>query len=183
MGKIRIIGGIHRSRQLPVLDSDSLRPTLDRVKETLFNWLGQDLTSQTCLDLFAGSGSLGFEAISRNAKQVVMVEKSKLVAQQLFANKSTLKCDNCIIIQQDAIDYLAKTEIKFDVIFLDPPYNSDLLEQILVKITPALKENGLCYIEYEKAPDLTKFNIIKQSKAGKVNFALITPKITHLQGE
>lgn len=177
MGKIRIIGGTHRSRQLTVLDADGLRPTLDRVKETLFNWLGQDLTGQTCLDLFAGSGSLGFEAISRNAAMVLMVEKSAKVVQQLISNVQLLRAENCQIINSEAQRFLAKNSLKFDVIFLDPPYNSDLLEQSLRLITPHLAVDGVIYIEYhQNKPDLSQFNILKHSQAGSVNYALLNLK-------
>lgn len=177
MGKIRIIGGTHRSRQLTVLDADGLRPTLDRVKETLFNWLGQDLTGQTCLDLFAGSGSLGFEAISRNAQSVTMVEKSSQVAQQLISNVQLLRAENCQIINSEAQRFLAKNSLKFDVIFLDPPYNSALLEQSLRLITPHLAVDGVIYIEYhQNKPDLSQFNILKHSQAGSVNYALLNLK-------
>jgi len=177
MGKIRIIGGTHRSRQLTVLDADGLRPTLDRVKETLFNWLGQDLTGQTCLDLFAGSGSLGFEAISRNAQSVTMVEKSSQVAQQLISNVQLLRAENCQIINSEAQRFLAKNSLKFDVIFLDPPYNSALLEQSLGLISPHLADDGVIYIEYhQNKPDLSQFNILKHSQAGSVNYALLNLK-------
>jgi 16S rRNA (guanine(966)-N(2))-methyltransferase RsmD len=177
MGKIRIIGGTHRSRQLTVLDADGLRPTLDRVKETLFNWLGQDLTGQTCLDLFAGSGSLGFEAISRNAQSVTMVEKSSQVAQQLISNVKLLMAENCQIINSEAQRFLAKNSLKFDVIFLDPPYNSALLEQSLRLISPHLAVDGVIYIEYhQNKPDLSQFNILKHSQAGSVNYALLNLK-------
>ena len=177
MGKIRIIGGTHRSRQLTVLDADGLRPTLDRVKETLFNWLGQDLTGQTCLDLFAGSGSLGFEAISRNAQSVTMVEKSSQVAQQLISNSKLLRAENCQIINSEAQRFLAKNSLKFDVIFLDPPYNSDLLEQSLRLISPHLAADGVIYIEYhQNKSDLSQFNILKHSQAGSVNYALLNLK-------
>ncbi len=177
MGKIRIIGGEHRSRQLLVLDADGLRPTLDRVKETLFNWLGQDLTGQHCLDLFAGSGSLGFEAVSRNAQSVIMVEKSLQVAQQLISNAKLLRAENCQIINLAAEKFLNKNSSKFDVIFLDPPYSSDLLEQSLQKITTHLAVDGLIYIEYhQNKPDLSQFNILKHSQAGSVNYALLNLK-------
>lgn len=176
MGKIRIIGGEHRSRQLPVLNHDGLRPTLDRVKETLFNWLGQDLTGKTCLDLFAGSGSLGFEAVSRNAKQVVMVEQNNQVTKQLEQNKLLLKADNLQIINGDGLKFLQTCQLKFDVIFLDPPYNSVLLEQSLAQIENVLAEDGVIYAEYQQECDLSQFTIIKHGKAGVVNFVLLQRK-------
>jgi 16S rRNA (guanine966-N2)-methyltransferase len=177
MGKIRIIGGTHRSRQLPVLDQDGLRPTLDRVKETLFNWLGQDLTGQVCLDLFAGSGSLGFEAVSRNAAKVVMVEKFAKVTQQLKENVKLLRAENCLVVNDDALKFLTSNQLKFDVIFLDPPYSSNLLAESLQIVSEHLTVNGMVYIEYyQNIPELSQFNILKQSKAGSVNYALLSKK-------
>lgn len=173
MGKIRIIGGIHRSRQLQVLESEGLRPTLDRVKETLFNWLGQDLTGMECLDLFAGSGSLGFEAVSRNAKSVVMIEKDRNVSDKLVGNKQILKADNCQIINGDALNYLKTSNNKFDVIFIDPPYASNLLIESLKLVEKFLKPNGVIYIENDKDIDLAPFYIYKQAKAGVVSYALL----------
>ncbi len=176
MGKIRIIGGHHRSRLLPVLDSPGLRPTLDRVKETLFNWLGQDLTGRSCLDLFAGSGSLGFEASSRNASLVVMIEKEIKIALQLKSNVQLLNLDNCQVLVQSALDYLRNCSIKFDVIFLDPPYQSDLLNQVLKIAYKCLNPDGRIYIEYESRPELDNYELLKEGKAGKVNYALLAVK-------
>ncbi len=173
MGKIRIIGGFHRSRQLEVLDEDGLRPTLDRVKETLFNWLGQELAGLKCLDLFSGSGSLAFEAISRGAKYVAMIEKNSRAFKQLEINKKILKIENCHIYNQDALVFLQNNTELFDVIFVDPPYASDLLIKVLPFLKHQLTENGVIYIEYKDKIDLTGFQIIKQKKAGIVNFALL----------
>ncbi len=176
MGKIRIIGGEHRSRQLPVLDYEGLRPTLDRVKETLFNWLGQDLTGKICLDLFAGSGSLGFEAISRYAKTVIMVEQNSKVVKQLEQNKQLLKVNNLQIIEGDGLKFLQTCKVKFDVIFLDPPYDSTLLQKSLANIDKILADNGVIYAEYQQECDLSQFTIIKHGKAGVVNFVLLQRK-------
>lgn len=174
MGKIRIIGGIHRSRQLNVLDEDGLRPTLDRVKETLFNWLGQDLTGLKCLDLFTGSGSLAFEAISRNATEVVMIEKNSLAYKQLEKNKKILNASNCTILNQDALNFLSANQTqKFDVVFIDPPFNSNLLSESLKLIRNVINHKTLIYVEYRDKVDLSQFQIIKQKKAGVVNFALL----------
>lgn len=173
MGKIRIIGGIHRSRQLIVLDSNGLRPTLDRVKETLFNWLGQDLTGLTCLDLFAGSGSLGFEAISRNAKSVTMVEKDRKISQNLLENKKILHADNCQIINIDACEFLKNNKNKYDVIFIDPPYDANLLPQIMTLVSNVVHENSLIYVEDNSKLDFHNFKIKKTGTAGMVFYALL----------
>jgi 16S rRNA (guanine966-N2)-methyltransferase len=179
MGKIRIIGGTYRSRLVRFkTEAEGLRPTPDRVRESLFNWLGQDLTGKTCLDLFAGSGALGFEAASRNAKQVIMVEKNPSVVKDLRLNQELLRVNNLEIVRQDALAYLTMYNRQFEVIFLDPPYSSNLLTsslQLLNKVC-RLKPDGLIYIEYETMPDLTNYSIIKQGKAGTVNYALIKPK-------
>ena len=175
MGKIRIIGGVHRSRQLSVIDAPDLRPTLDRVKETLFNWLGQDLTGKNCLDLFAGSGSLGFEACSRNAASVVMVEENSKVARQLTDNIKLLKIEaSAKIVCREALAYLTSCSETFDLIFLDPPYKGNLLSQSLLVIDKILAKDGKIYIEYENQPLIPeKYRVIKQGKAGNVKFALL----------
>lgn len=176
MGKVRIIGGIHRSRILQFKDEvNALRPTPDRVRETLFNWLGQDLTGKTCLDLFAGSGALGFEAVSRNAKQVTLVEKDSIASKDLHKNQELLNAVNLEIVHRNAISYLDHCNKKFDVIFLDPPYDSDLLQQSLsiIKSDVALANNGMIYIEYKTLPDLTGYSVLKSSKAGAIHFAIL----------
>lgn len=177
MGSVRIIGGVNRSRILKFSDSQSLlRPTPDRVRETLFNWLGQDLTGMVCLDLFAGSGALGFEAVSRNAKKVIMVEKEVAIIKDLKRNQELLSVTNVDIIPFNAITFLERTTEKFDVIFLDPPYQSELMNKCLSVLSQKelLKPNGVIYIEYQIALDLSKYAIIKESKAGKVQYKLLT---------
>lgn len=176
MGKLRIIGGINRSRVITFQDNLlGLRPTPDRVRETLFNWLGQDLNGKTCLDLFAGSGALSFESASRGAKQVVTVEVNPKVVADLNKNKVLLKSDQISIVRADALLYLKNSETAFDVIFLDPPYNSELLQQSLelLLVANCVKQHGIIYIEYQIEPDLSQYQIIKQGKASKVNYALI----------
>lgn len=173
MGKIRIIGGKYRSLQLPVLELDGLRPTLDRVKETLFNWLGQDLTGLSCLDLFAGSGSLGFESISRNAKNVVMIEKDNKVYKQLLQNKNKLQASNCEIINNDALSFIKNHNDTYDVIFVDPPYNSELLKQVMPLLGKITTENSLIYIENSEDIEYAGFTILKSAKAGMVKYVLL----------
>ncbi len=178
MGQVRIIGGIHRSRILKFKDGvNGLRPTPDRVRETLFNWLGQDLTGKTCLDLFAGSGALGFEALSRNAKWVTLVEKDIAVVKDLRRNQEVLAMSNIEITNSNGINYLERLPKGFDVIFLDPPYQSELLSKSLdiISKTDVLTNNGVIYIEYQTRPNLDGYDIIKESKAGNVGYMLITP--------
>lgn len=176
MGKVRIIGGIYRSRILKFDDGvGDLRPTPDRVRETLFNWLGQDLTDKRCLDLFAGSGVLGFEALSRNARQVVFVENNKLAANRLRQNGKLLEINNLEIVFESACHYLKQCLHKFDIVFLDPPYNSELLTQSLelIKKYSILSAHGMVYVEYKTAPDLSGYIVNRCKKAGMVNYALI----------
>src|SRR3990167_11007598 len=118
MGKVRIIGGLYRSRILKFKDGvDGLRPTPDAIREKLFNWLGKDLSGKKCLDLFAGSGALGFEAVSRNATAVTMVESDKIVFGYLQENEKLLQSDNVMLINTSAIEYLKNSKDKFDLIF------------------------------------------------------------------
>ena len=179
MGRVRVIGGTHRSRVLRFNDGVvGLRPTPDRVRETLFNWLNQDLTGKVCLDLFSGSGALGFEAISRNAKRVICVEKNIATVIDLHNNQKLMGISNLEIIHKNALDYLKNCVDKFDVIFLDPPYASNLLNQSLCQIVEnsVLADGGVVYIEYQTIPDLAKYNLLKHGKAGNVNYALIESK-------
>src|SRR6201996_3553045 len=134
---IRIIGGDWKRTPLPVLDLDGLRPTPDRVRETLFNWLGQRLDGQRCLDLFAGSGALGFEAASRGAARVLMVERHGKAAGQLRANQARLAPNNIEIAEADALRLAASLAPgSFEVVFLDPPFDSDLLGRALELAVP-----------------------------------------------
>lgn len=121
--QVRIIGGKHRGRKLPVADAPGLRPTPDRVRETLFNWLGQNLSGWHCLDLFAGSGALGFEAASRGAASVVLVEQAPAVARILQTAVAALKEPALSLVCTDALAYLKKPDIHpLDLVFIDPPY-------------------------------------------------------------
>lgn len=176
MGQVRIIGGIHRSRILRFKDDvTGLRPTPDRVRETVFNWLGQTLSGKTCLDLFAGSGAMGFEAMSRGAKFIVMVESNRLVYADLLNNAKLLKVDNILIKNQNAKNYIGQSGQIFDIIFIDPPHKSELLQQCLGAISGSslINEDTLIYIEYQTKPDLTGYELIKEGRAGVVHFALI----------
>ncbi|MFZ1575209.1 MAG: 16S rRNA (guanine(966)-N(2))-methyltransferase RsmD, partial [Chromatiaceae bacterium] len=126
-GRLRIVGGEWRGRRLPVLDQPGLRPTPDRVRETLFNWLAPLIRGAWCLDLFAGSGALGFEAASRGADRVVMIEKLANVARVLHENKLLLDARQIEVIHTDAGPWLAGQAEPFNLVFLDPPFAEDLL--------------------------------------------------------
>jgi 16S rRNA (guanine(966)-N(2))-methyltransferase RsmD len=146
--QIRIIGGDWKRTPLPVVNADGLRPTPDRVRETLFNWLGQRLDGLRCLDLFAGSGALGFEAASRGAARVLMVERDARAVHQLRANQARLAATAVEIVEADAVRLAARLPaLGFDVIFVDPPFGSDLLGRTLPLVVPLLAADGVVYIE------------------------------------
>lgn len=125
MNRVRIIGGLWRSRLLAFPSRPELRPTPDRVRETLFNWLGQDLTGKTCLDLYAGSGALGFESASRGAHRVVMVERDLAAFGALETNRERLGAQAVELQRADALEFLRRDRLRYDVIFLDPPFGTD----------------------------------------------------------
>jgi 16S rRNA (guanine966-N2)-methyltransferase len=177
---IRIIAGQWRGRRLPVLDIDGLRPSTDRVRETLFNWLMYDIAGARCLDLFAGSGALGLECLSRGAPSTVFVESDKRIASQLQQNLQTLNClEGGDVVVQSAINFLRHPATnKFDVVFLDPPFDSDLLAQAM----PLLVENGwfadgaLVYVEQASKKDAEippqNWQVHKEGKAGYCRYTV-----------
>jgi len=172
--KVRIGGGEWRSRLLAFPDQPGLRPTPDRVRQTLFNWLGQDLHGLLCLDLFSGTGVMGFEALSRGAEKVVMVEKSILVYQALRQNKQLLNAEHADILNMDAMQFLVQNSSPFDVIFLDPPYNQGWLTKLLPTIRSHLKPEGVVYAEAEFAiEDHEDWQVVKHGKAGNVFYHLL----------
>lgn len=177
-GQIRIIGGQWRGRKLPVLHSEGLRPTTDRVKETLFNWLMFDIRDKRCLDLFAGSGSLGFEALSRHAAEVVMVEKDTAVASQLKRNLASLPTAPGTVVQADAVQYLQQPAQPFDLVFLDPPFHQALLPRAceLLEKNGWLADDALIYIEREQGLALpalpAHWQLHKDKQAGQVIYQL-----------
>ncbi|CAG4894468.1 16S rRNA (guanine(966)-N(2))-methyltransferase RsmD [Paraburkholderia saeva] len=177
---IRIIGGDWKRTPLPVLDLDGLRPTPDRVRETLFNWLGQRLEGLRCLDLFAGSGALGFEAASRGAARVLMVERNGRAAAQLRANQAKLAARAIEIAEADALRLGASLAPgSFDVVFLDPPFETDLLARALTLATPLVSVGGFLYVEAAEALDIAQtealagWTIVRQGKAGAVHYHLL----------
>lgn len=180
--RLRIIGGQWRSRQVPFTEAPGLRPTPDRVRETLFNWLQGKIVGARCLDLFSGSGAIGFEALSRYANEVVLVEKHARVAQQLQENLTRLEADGetrGIIVNKDAIQYLEQASGAFDLIFLDPPYRKGLLPKVLdiIVASKLLKPEGLIYLEHESEeafdPSAWNLQILRQSNAGQVSGLLL----------
>lgn len=178
LGKLRIIGGSWRSRILPVLDADGLRPTTDRVRETLFNWLQTDIPGSRCLDLFAGSGALGLEAASRGAKEVVMIEKSSEAFKILQQNVEKLAASQVSLLKQDALLYLkslssAAEPLAFDILFLDPPYQADLLQSVFDLLV--LSAGTKVYLECKKGHDVntpSNWHLLKDKMAGQVHYRL-----------
>jgi 16S rRNA (guanine966-N2)-methyltransferase len=173
-GRIRIIGGEHRGRRIEVPSRSDLRPTPDRVRETLFNWLGQTLDGRSCLDLFAGSGALGFEAASRGAARVVMVENDRAVFAALQKTRELIRARQVDIVLGDAFDYLAKGAERFDVVFLDPPFRQNALPALLEALPARLAPGGRVYVE-APAPCLPgdTWRELKRSRAGQVSYQLL----------
>lgn len=181
MGEVRIISGLWRGRKLPVLNAEGLRPTTDRVKETVFNWLMHDIAYARCLDCFAGSGSLGLEALSRQAQAVTFLEKFAKASQQLKNNLMLLKTNNGKVINTDTLQFLSQKNSKspFDVIFIDPPFHKGFVPQVLALLEKNnyIAPNGLLYVETEKnhpTLDLPKnWQILKEKQFGQVASRLI----------
>ena len=178
MNTLRIIGGEWRRRVLRFPDSEGLRPTPDRVRETLFNWLGQDLTGLSCLDLFAGSGALGFEAASRGASRVVMVEQSPKVFAALEANARVLDAEDRLqMVRADAVKFassLTATGVRFDVLFLDPPYKQGWIERLAPLLPQLLVDDGSLYVEAEyPVVACSDWQTVRDGRAGQVFYQLL----------
>jgi 16S rRNA (guanine(966)-N(2))-methyltransferase RsmD len=175
---VRIIGGRWKRSKLPVADKPGLRPTPDRVRETLFNWLGQDLSGWHCLDAFAGSGALGFEAASRGASEVVLLEHDADLVRSLQASRGRLGADALRIERADAIAWMARAPAaSFDLVLLDPPFDSGLGEQALPLATRLAAPQGSIYLE-SKQPLMVPpegWVLHRQGRAGTVNFQLLRP--------
>jgi 16S rRNA (guanine966-N2)-methyltransferase len=172
-GKIRIIGGDFRGRRIAVPSRPGLRPTPDRVRETLFNWLGQRLDGLVCLDLFAGSGALGFEAASRGAARVVMVEQDRSVFLSLKETKAVLGAAQVELLQDDAFDYLQRATEQFDVVFLDPPFGQNALPGALERLAGRLAPAARVYVESERPLEDDAWRELKRARAGQVSYQLL----------
>jgi 16S rRNA (guanine966-N2)-methyltransferase len=181
-GEIRIIGGQWRGRKLAVPDLPGLRPTPDRVRETLFNWLMPVIQGAHCLDAFAGSGALGFEALSRGAASVVMVDQSIKVAQLLQQELQHFKANNAEVYRADLPQQLKKPAHLFDIVFLDPPYQQNLLLPtcFFLQENKFLAQDAMIYLEAKDViseSDLPSgWKIIKSKKAGQVMYGLVMGK-------
>nr|WP_310616766.1 16S rRNA (guanine(966)-N(2))-methyltransferase [Pantoea cypripedii] len=177
-GQIRIIGGQWRGRKLPVPDSAGLRPTTDRVRETLFNWLAPDIQQARCLDCFAGSGALGLEALSRFAASATLLELERPVAQQLTQNLQTLRASNGKVVQTNTLQWLSQPGEPFDVVFVDPPFRKGLLQETLALLEQNgwLAEEALIYVESEvehgALPVPANWDLYREKIAGQVAYRL-----------
>lgn len=176
-GQVRIIGGTWRSRRLEFPETTGLRPTPDRVRETVFNWLAAFLPGAACLDLFAGSGAFGFEALSRGATRVVLVEQDAAAAAALRASRDRLQAAGAEIVHADAVAFLAGPVREFDVVFCDPPYASDLLKQCvhLLAASGWVKPGGFIYLEARagELPALPPgWQMLRSKSAGQVGYYL-----------
>jgi 16S rRNA (guanine966-N2)-methyltransferase len=174
--EVRIIAGQWRRSKLPVAEKPGLRPTPDRVRETLFNWLGADLTGWRCLDAFAGSGALGFEAASRGAASVTLLEADGQLVQSLAATASRLHADAIRVLRADALSWMASApRASFDIVFVDPPFDAGLSEPALAWALPLVVPGGLVYLEAPAAlSELPQgMALHRRSRAGSVHFHLL----------
>lgn len=151
-----------------------LRPTPDRVRETVFNWLGQDMSGRLCLDLFAGSGAMGFEAASRGAERVVMVESDRGIARALQSNMQNLEAEQVEVVTMDALKFVESDRCRFDVIFLDPPYRLGLLPDLLSRLGAHLAPEGMVYVENDNAvqPD-ANWQVWRNARAGNIYYQVL----------
>lgn len=182
-GTVRIIGGRYRGKLLTFPTTEGLRPTSDRIRETLFNWLMHDIHNARCLDAFAGSGALGFEAYSRGAAEVVLIESMPQVYRNLQQIATSFHTPHLQVIHTSAMDYLQQQRAEYDIVFIDPPFSQpQLFECIhLLEQRHTLVDAGLLYVEspQEIPLDSTLWQLLKLKKAGAVTYALyqkITPK-------
>ena len=180
--EVRIIGGLWKRSKLPVADKPGLRPTPSRVRETLFNWLGQDLSGWRCLDVFAGSGALGFEAASRGAVQVVLVERDGQLVRGLRDTHARLKAGSRVQVEAgDGLAFLRRCGAgSFDLVFIDPPFDAGLFDAALAAALPALSPAGCAYLEADTAYTDERLHgtgwaVFRASRAGAVHFHLLKP--------
>jgi 16S rRNA (guanine(966)-N(2))-methyltransferase RsmD len=174
LSRIRIVGGAWRSRLIDVRAHGGLRPTPDRVRETLFNWLGQDLGGLSCVDLFAGSGVLGFEAASRGASPVTLVEHDRAVFDALRRAGDALGASGVEFVCGDAVKFAASSARRYDLVMLDPPYGQGWLQRIEPHLQRIAQADGQLYVEAEAVVEqLGAWVSVKRGRAGQVHFQLL----------
>ena len=174
-GSVRIIAGEWRGRRIPIVAATAVRPTPDRVRETVFNWLQADIAGARVLDLYAGTGALGFESLSRGAAEAWFVEQDGVLAEALYAQAETFGAKPRIFRQDAAALLRGVASQRFDVVFLDPPYASPV-EPLLELVPPWLDERGVVYVERPQPaglPELPNGEWLKRSRAGAVEYGLL----------
>ena len=177
--EVRIIGGRWKRCKLPVANRPGLRPTPDRVRETLFNWLGQNLSGWRCLDAFAGSGALGFEAASRDAAEVVLIERDHVLARSLVESKARLKADVLQVECADALAWMQRCAPQaFELVFIDPPFDAELTAPALKAAARVAVADGFVYLEASRSFDDSVlqplgFRLHRHARAGAVHFHLL----------
>ena len=177
-GRLRIVAGKWRSRLLDIADVPGLRPTSERIRETLFNWLSMRLHGARCLDLFAGTGALGLEALSRGAAEAVFVEQSAAAVRTLQNNIRMLDANGATLSQMDAFAYLESQPVPFDIVFLDPPFAADSLDELcrLLQQRNVLASDALVYLEQDRSrPEVElpeQWQLVKNKTAGNVRYML-----------
>jgi len=179
-GRLRIVAGKWRSRLLEIADVAGLRPTSARIRETVFNWLAPGLAGARCLDLFAGTGALGLEALSRGAAHCDLVEKSSRAVATLLSNVATLKSEDATVHAMDALDFLRQADAgKFDIVFLDPPFAADMLSDLcrILDEGSLLADNARVYIEEDRSGPAfelpARWRVMKTKNAGNVRYSLV----------
>jgi 16S rRNA (guanine966-N2)-methyltransferase len=174
IGQVRIIGGSHRRRMLRFPERPGLRPTPNRVRETLFNWLGQDLTGRRALDLFAGSGALGLEAASRGATEAVLIDSDRRAVEALRENVRTLGLSCVQVLQGDALEFLRTDRREFDVVFADPPFADADAPRLLWQVASHLTPLGVVYVEAPaELGDIDGWSVLRRLRAGNVHAHLL----------
>ena len=172
--RVRIVGGRHRGRVIRFPAVAGLRPTPDRVRETLFNWLGQDLTGLRTLDLFCGTGALSLEALSRGAVLAVAVDRNPALIRAVEATAAAMGVDGLETHVADAQAFLARESRKFDVVFLDPPFDSDSWPALLPRSVAALSPGGFVYAEASRPLDAPEGAVVwRHARAGQVHYHLM----------
>ncbi len=179
-GRLRIVAGNWRSRLLEIADVPGLRPTSARIRETVFNWLAPRIAGARCLDLFAGTGALGLEALSRGAADCVFVEKSTKATQTLRANITTLQAENAVVHETNAVRFLQQAgDARFEIVFLDPPFAADILPDLCTRLEESslLADNARIYIEEDRnQPELElpePWQVLKTKNSGNVRYSLL----------
>jgi 16S rRNA (guanine966-N2)-methyltransferase len=179
LNQLRIIGGKWKRRKLSFPDRPSLRPSLGRLRETLFNWLVGEIEGRTCLDLYAGSGALGFEALSRGAAHVTFVDEDAEAIKHLHRNRVELDAGDCRIVRARALPWLRREQAQWGLVFLDPPFDSRELEQVLpaLRALTRVRADSLVYLEFaaHREPSLEGWLTLKSTRAGDARALLLQP--------